>query len=105
MAPEDTRWSSANQALPNRGAWQAADGVMLSTGKKGERFHMNEDYALPNGFGAMDFGHVGIPDTGNIVKEVHIAPDFKLKLAESFLLQHKCLLSTGGEDIVSSSYA
>jgi hypothetical protein len=78
MAPEDTRWSYANQLLPNHGAWQAADGAMLPTGR---RFHMNEDYALPSGFGVMDFSH-----NGNIVKEVHVALDFKLKLTGRFLL-------------------
>jgi hypothetical protein len=81
MAPEDTRWSSANQLLPNHGAWQAADGAMLPTARKVGRFHMNEDYALPSGFCAMDFSH-----TGNIVKEVHVALDLKLKLTGRFLL-------------------
>ncbi|TVU05216.1 hypothetical protein EJB05_48370 [Eragrostis curvula] len=93
MAPEDTRWSSANQSLPNHGARRAADVIMLPAGRKSGRFHMNEDYGLPNGFGVMDFSGFGIPDTGSIVKEVERVlshPDmYEIIKAKKLLRDHE----------------
>lgn len=43
---------------------------MLPTGRSSGKFHLNEDYAISNGFGLMDFNRIDMPDTGSIVKEV-----------------------------------
>ncbi|KAL6646145.1 hypothetical protein ACP70R_017753 [Stipagrostis hirtigluma subsp. patula] len=78
-APEDIRWSSADQILSRQGVLQADhalewhpnnNGVMLGAGRRRGRFLANEDYALPDGFGMEDFNRIAVPNTGNMVKEV-----------------------------------
>lgn len=102
MAPEDIRWGSANQGLSNQGAWRASDpelkrhpsnnGPMLAAGRRSGRFLPDElinDYAPFNGIGTNDFNHIGIPNTGNIVKEVEKVlsnPDmFEIEKAKKLL--------------------
>ncbi|KAL6661778.1 hypothetical protein ACP70R_001162 [Stipagrostis hirtigluma subsp. patula] len=78
-APEDIRWSSADQILSRQGVLQADhalewhpnnNGVMLGAGRRRGRFLANEDYAPPDGYGMEDFSRIAVPNTGNMVKEV-----------------------------------
>jgi len=48
MAPENIRWGSAYQTLPNQVGWLSSDGAMRGTGRIGERFH-DHGYHAPNG--------------------------------------------------------
>ncbi|OEL22927.1 Protein EMSY-LIKE 3 [Dichanthelium oligosanthes] len=70
MAPENVRWGSAYQALPNQAGWLASNGVMPGTGRRSGRFHENGYYASPNGISLSNFNHIDVPNTGNLVKKV-----------------------------------
>ncbi|XP_039854632.1 protein EMSY-LIKE 4-like isoform X4 [Panicum virgatum] len=70
MAPENIRWGSAYQTLPNQVGWLSSDGAMPGTGRRIERFHENGYHASPNGFSLFNSNHIDVPNTGNLVKMV-----------------------------------
>ena len=70
MAPENIRWGSAYQTLPNQVGWLSSDGAMPGTGRRIERFHENGYHASPNGFSLFNSNHIDVPNTGNLVKKV-----------------------------------
>ena len=69
MAPENIRWGSAYQTLPNQVGWLSSDGAMRGTGRRSERFH-DHGYHAPNGITLFNSNHIDVPNTGNLVKKV-----------------------------------
>ena len=69
MAPENIRWGSAYQTLPNQVGWLSSDGAMRGTGRRSERFH-DHGYHSPNGITLFNSNHIDVPNTGNLVKKV-----------------------------------
>ncbi|KAG2579862.1 hypothetical protein PVAP13_6NG314500 [Panicum virgatum] len=69
MAPENIRWGSAYQTLPNQVGWLSSDGAMRGTGRIGERFH-DHGYHAPNGITLFNYNHIDVPNSGNLVKKV-----------------------------------
>ncbi|RLN04337.1 protein EMSY-LIKE 3-like [Panicum miliaceum] len=70
MAPENIRWGSAYQALPNHIGWLSPDGAMPGTGRRSGRFHENGYHASPNDISLFNSNHIDVPNTGNLVKKV-----------------------------------
>ncbi|RLM74938.1 hypothetical protein C2845_PM15G18430 [Panicum miliaceum] len=70
MAPENIRWGSAYQTLPNQVGWLSSDGAMPGTGRRSERFYENGYHASPNGISLFNSNHIDVPNTGNLVKKV-----------------------------------
>lgn len=101
MVPENIRWSSAYQALPNQVGWPASgDGSMQSMGRRSGRVHENGYYASPNGISLFDSNHINVPNTGSLVKKVCWSRFF-VEINEKLSSQFRVLL-TGGEGIIPS---
>ncbi|TKW11124.1 hypothetical protein SEVIR_6G213200v4 [Setaria viridis] len=87
MAPENIRWGSAYQALPNQVGWLASDGAMPGMGRRG-RFH-----ETPNGISLFNFNHIDVPNTGILVKKVEMVlshPDvYAIQKAKKLLIDQE----------------
>ncbi|CAL5001285.1 unnamed protein product [Urochloa decumbens] len=87
MAPENIRWGSAYNALPNQVGWLASDSAVPGSGRSG-RFH-----ETPNGISLFKFNHIDVPNTGNLVKKVEVVlshPDvYAIQKAKKLLIDQE----------------